>query len=163
MTAIAFRPLALRDLPTLRGWLNTPHVFRWWGVRSGPGALGGNGADAATDEQVRAKYAPEVGATDARTHRYVIEADGVDIAGIDLFIADATRTGRGLGTQTLDRFVREIVFADPTIGRAVAGPHPGNTASCRAFAKAGFVTRRVVGVPGEGPERIVVRLRSGST
>lgn len=172
----------------LRDWLNTPHVFRWWGVDSGPGSLGGAGSDAATVEQVESKYGPTIDSATPSTHRYVIEIDGRAVglvqwyrladhpeyarvtgetspgaAGIDLFIADASMTGRGLGARAIDAFVHEIVFAEPAIDRAVAGPHPDNVASCRAFAKAGFVTRRVVEVPGEGPEQIVVRRRTSSS
>ncbi len=188
MDPIAFRPLALTDLPTLRDWLNTPHVFRWWGVDSGPGSLGGAGADAATLEQVEAKYAPNITSARPTTHRFVIEVDGRDAgliqwyrladfgdyaraigetapgaAGIDVFLADPALTGRGLGASAIDAFVRDVVFADPTIDRAVAGPHPDNVASCRAFAKAGFVERRVVEVPDEGPERIVARTRDAGS
>lgn len=188
MEPIAFRPLTRADLPVLRDWLNTPHVSRWWGVGSGPGSLGGAGADAATLEQVEAKYAPALAAADPDTHRFVIEVDGVGVgliqwyrlvdfgdyaraigetapgaAGIDLFIADASRTGRGLGARVLDAFVRDVVFNDPTVDRAVAGPHPDNVASCRAFAKAGFVEQRVVEVPDEGPERVVARMRDAGS
>jgi aminoglycoside 6'-N-acetyltransferase len=187
MDQIAFRPLARTDLPVLRDWLNTPHVFRWWGVDSGPGSLGGAGADAATAEQVEAKYGPGIDAIEHRTHRFVIEIDGRAVglvqwyrlddfaeyavaigetapggAGIDLFLADASITGRGLGTRVIDAFVRAVVFADPAIVRAVAGPRPDNAASWRAFEKAGFVVTRDVDVPDEGPERIVVRRRADS-
>lgn len=188
MEPIAFRPLSRSDLPALRDWLNTPHVFRWWGVDSGPGSLGGAGADAATPEQVEAKYGPTIDAAAPTTHRYVIEVDGRGVgliqwyrladfpdyahvigetapgaAGIDVFVADPALTGRGLGARAIDTFVREIVFADTVVDRAVAGPHPDNQASCRAFEKAGFVTQRVVDVPDEGPERVVVRGRTSGS
>ncbi|MGZ4677819.1 MAG: GNAT family N-acetyltransferase [Acidimicrobiia bacterium] len=181
---IAFRPLALADLPMLREWLNRPHVHEWWGVDSGPGSLGGEGPNAATAEQVHAKYAPEIEATSPRTHRFVIVVDGADVglvqhysladfagyaaqigetapgaAGIDLFIGEHTLVGRGIGGRVLDAFVTDIVFADRAVARAVAGPHPDNTRSCRAFEKAGFVAVRDVVVPAEGPERVYVRER----
>jgi len=30
MTAYAFRPISVSDLPTIRRWLETPHVAEWW-------------------------------------------------------------------------------------------------------------------------------------
>ena len=188
MHSIAFRSLTRADLPVLRDWLNAPHVFAWWGVGSGPGSLGGAGADAATAEQVEAKYGPTIDSPSPTTHRYVIAVDGRDVgliqwyrladfpdyaraigetapgaAGIDVFVADLALTGRGVGARTIDAFVREVVFTDAATDRAVAGPHPDNVASCRAFAKAGFVERRIVEVPHEGPERIVVRMRDAGS
>src|SRR3954464_10494249 len=73
---ITFRPLALTDLDDLRRWLNTPHVYEWWGVTSGPGSLGGPGADAATAAQVHEKYAPGIERGHDTTHRHVIEVHG---------------------------------------------------------------------------------------
>lgn len=59
-SAIAFRPLARADLPRLRRWLNTPHVYAWWGASCGEGALGGPGDEAATADQVENKYGPTI-------------------------------------------------------------------------------------------------------
>src|SRR3954463_3863521 len=73
---ITFRPLARDDLDELRRWLNSPHVYEWWGVTSGPGSLGGPGADAATAAHVCEKYAPAIASDAATTHRHVIEVDG---------------------------------------------------------------------------------------
>ncbi len=181
---LSFRPLAASDLDDLRRWLNTPHVSEWWGVTSGPGSLGGAGTDAATADQVRDKYAPGIANDEATTHRHVIEADGRAVgliqyyrladepeyaaaigetaagaAGIDLFIGEVDAIGSGFGARALDAYVRTVVFADPTVTRATAGPHPDNRRSCRAFEKAGFVAVRDVVVPESGPERIHVRHR----
>ena len=183
---LTFRPLGLDDLDDLRRWLNSPHVYEWWGVTSGPGSLGGPGADAATAAQVYEKYAPAIAAGDAATtHRHVIEVDGRAVglvqhhrladrleyataigeaapgaAGIDVFVGELDTVGRGVGAAAIDAYVRTFVFTDPRITRATAGPHPRNRRSCRAFENAGFVAVREVDVPGSGPERIHVRHRS---
>jgi RimJ/RimL family protein N-acetyltransferase len=182
---VTFRPLALDDLELLRGWLNAPHVYEWWGVSSGPGSLGGPGEDAATPAQVHEKYAPSLTGHATTTNRHVIELDGEPIgliqhyaladerdyatairetdaggAGIDLLIGEVDHTGRGVGATALDAYVRDVVFADPRLTRAVAGPHPDNRRSCRAFEKAGFVAVREVVVPGAGAERVYVRRRT---
>jgi len=182
---ITFPALTLADLSRLRRWLNSPHVYEWWGVDSGPGSLGGPGDQAATAAQVREKYAPGLDPEAAGTHRHVISIDGHPVgliqwypldgepeyaaaigegssggAGIDLLIGERDAVDRGLGPQVLDAFVREVVFAAPGITRVIGAPHPDNVRSCRAFEKAGFVFVREATVPGEGPERIHVRHRS---
>jgi aminoglycoside 6'-N-acetyltransferase len=179
---IAFRPLERADLVRLRSWLNAPHVHRWWGRNSGPGSLGGSGAEAATAEEVEAKYGPGIDAG-GPTHRYIITCDGVPAgliqwyrladfadharaigedpsgaAGIDLFIGEPGLTGRGLGARALDAFVTSIVFHERDLGRVVAGPAEGNARSIRAFEKAGFRLARHASVPGE-PEREAVMVR----
>ena len=184
---VEFRALALTDLAQLRDWLNTPHVYEWWGVDSGPGSLGGAGDDAATDAQVHEKYAPGVAADHATTHRFVIVHDGRDVgliqhyrfadepeyaahigettpggAGIDLFIGVVDAVGGGLGARVLDAYVGDVVFADPEITRAIGAPHPNNRRSCRAFEKAGFVFVRDTVVPESGPERVHIRTRDTS-
>jgi RimJ/RimL family protein N-acetyltransferase len=176
--------LGFGDLDDLRRWLNSPHVYEWWGVSSGPGSLGGAGPDAATAQQVHDKYGPSIGNDAATTHRHVIELDGrpvgliqyfrledepayadaigetaPGVVGIDLLVGESDVTGRGVGASALDAYVRTVVFADPRVTRATGGPHPDNRRSCRAFEKAGFVALRDVVVPGEGPERIYVRDR----
>lgn len=180
---IAFPQLTRHDLAPLQRWLNTPHVYEWWGVTSGAGSLGGPGADAATDEQMEAKYGAPLDAGDT-THRHIITVDQRPIgliqwyrlsdereyalqigetdsggASIDLFIGELDATGRGLGPAILDSYVISVVFADPAVTRVIGAPHPANTRSCRAFEKAGFVFVRDADVPDEGPERVHVRMR----
>ncbi len=182
---IAFVDLDRAHLPTLTRWLNTPHVYEWWGVSSGPGSLGGSGSDAATEQQVYEKYAPGLDPDAAGTRRYVITVDGRAIgliqwyplageteytaaigesapggAGIDLFIGEVDAVDRGIGSAVLEAFVTDVVFADPSITRAVGAPHPDNSRSCRAFEKAGFACVRDANVPDSGPERVHVRHRA---
>jgi aminoglycoside 6'-N-acetyltransferase len=182
--AISFRPLDRADLPRLRDWLNTPHVYRWWGTESGPGALGGPGLDAATIEEVEAKYQATID-TPGTTRRFVIQVDERPVgliqcyrladepeyaleisedtataASVDLLIGEPELVGRGIGGYILDTFVRTIVFADDGVTRAVAGPDVRNVRSIRAFEKAGFRAVRDALITGEPhPERVMVRDR----
>ena len=80
-------------------------------------------------------------------------------AGMDLFIADSWRLDRGLGSQMLRRFVDEIVFGANGAAECVAGPSEGNTASIRAFEKAGFARWKVIRMEGAEPECVMRRLR----
>jgi aminoglycoside 6'-N-acetyltransferase len=182
---ITFRRLARTDLATLRRWLNTPHVYEWWGRRGGPGSLGGAGAAAATEAEVEAKYGPTIdqGGT---TQRYVVECDGDPVgliqwyhlrdfadyaraisedptccAGLDVFIGEADFIGRGLGSQAIQQFVTTIVFQQPDVARAITGPAKTNSRSIRAFEKAGFRLARFATIAGEPtPEAVLVRGKS---
>ena len=78
------------------------------------------------------------------------------VAGIDLFIADEERTGRGLGPRILTEFVREVVFADPDTTACVAAPDVANAPSLRAFEKAGF--RPVREIAGDDGPELLMRL-----
>jgi len=181
---ITFVALDRTHLPALTRWLNTPHVYEWWGVSSGPGSLGGPGSDAATEQQVYEKYAPGLDPHATGTRRYIIAVDQRPVgliqwyplageaeyaaaigesapggAGIDLFIGEPDSIDRGVGSRTLDAFVRDVVFADPAISRVVGAPHPDNSRSCRAFESAGFTFARDADVPDSGPERVHVRHR----
>jgi aminoglycoside 6'-N-acetyltransferase len=181
---VTFRSLARTDLHQLRRWLNTPHVYTWWGFSSGEGSLGGPGDEAATIDQVEKKYGPtiDVGGT---THRFVIEVEGTPVgliqwyrlsdftdyaqaigedpagcAGLDLFIGEISALGRGVGSLALRQFVASLVFRHREIVRAVGSPASNNLRSIRAFEKAGFTRVRSAHVPGEKvPEAVMVLTR----
>lgn len=188
--AISFRALARTDLRLLRKWLNTPHVYTWWGAGCGEGALGGPGDEAATADQVEKKYGPEID-SGGTTHRFVIEVgespvgliqwyrlidfpdyaraigeDPVGCAGLDLFIGEVSALGRGVGSDALRQFIMSLVFRHRDIDRVAGGPASNNLRSIRAFEKAGFTLLRSARVPGEKvPESVMVlarERRSGS-
>jgi aminoglycoside 6'-N-acetyltransferase len=83
---------------------------------------------------------------------------GAGVAGVDLFIGEEKLTGKGLGSEVLRVFVRDIVFAEPATSACIADPDVRNAASLRAFEKAGF--RRVGEFldPEDGELRAIVRL-----
>lgn len=181
---LAFRILARSDLPTVQRWLNTPHVYEWWGRHASPGALGGPDADAATEAEMEGKYG-QVLDHDFTTHRYIIELDGAPIgliqwyhlrdsadyareigedpataAGMDLLIGEPAAINRGLGSRAIDAFVTSIVFRQPDVTRIVTGPARTNARSIRAFEKAGFKLVRFASIKGEPtPEAIMVRAK----
>jgi RimJ/RimL family protein N-acetyltransferase len=165
---IGFRRLGVEDLPLLHEWLQRGHVRRWWDEHQ-------------TYEEVAAHYLPAIRGTDP-TDLYVIELDGqaagfiktylvsdypdyaalVDVgeqvAGVDLFLANADQTGRGLGSRVLDAFVNDVVFASPTIRACIADPAVENAASIRAFEKAGFTRVREIREPtDEHPLHMLMR------
>jgi RimJ/RimL family protein N-acetyltransferase len=167
MHALTFRTVQPDDLPLLHEWLQRPHVRRWWKERESYG-------------EVVARYLPAIDGTDP-TDLYLALLDSEPVgfvqtylvadypeyaalvgaepgaAGVDLFIADEQRTGKGLGTDLLRRFVDEVVFATPSTTHCIADPEVDNTASIRAFEKAGFrLVRRLVD-PSDGTRHALVR------
>ena len=83
---------------------------------------------------------------------------GAGVAGVDLFVGEEELTGKGFGTDVLRAFVRDVVFAEPATTACIADPDVRNTASLRAFEKAGF--RRVGEFlePEDGQLHALVRL-----
>jgi aminoglycoside 6'-N-acetyltransferase len=166
---LGFRPLVAGDLQLLHEWLRREHVQRWW--REGE-----------TYDEVEATYLPAILGVDP-TDNYLILVDerpvgmiqtylvadhadydailqvGPGVAGVDLFIGELELTGRGVGTEVLRRFVRDVVFARPGTTACVAGVEPGNAASLGAFAKAGFHPVRDYEEEGR-PHRLLRRERA---
>jgi RimJ/RimL family protein N-acetyltransferase len=166
---LRFRPMTAEDLPTLHEWLQRPHVVRWY-------------RDHGSYEQVVAHYLPAIEGSDPTDH-YIVLLDGAAIgmvqtylvsdypdyatliqvadpgtAGADILIGEEQLTGQGLGTEVLQRFVDEIVFAPPESTACVADPDVRNVASIRAFEKAGFrAVREFVEEPGDGQMHVLLR------
>jgi len=168
---IDFRLLAESDLEALHQWLNELEVRRWYGP------------DAMSLAQVRDKYMPRI-LGEAPTLVYVIEVDESDIGiiqkyrvadhpewaamieakpgwvGIDYFIGSPEFRGRGIGAAAIERFVVDVVFADPQTKACVSAPSTSNTRSIRCLEKVGFVFEKVV-IPGGGEEEtLLIRTRA---
>jgi 8-oxo-dGTP pyrophosphatase MutT (NUDIX family)/RimJ/RimL family protein N-acetyltransferase len=159
VAGLAFRPLALADLPALVAWQNAPHAARWFPER----------LDLAAAER---KYAPRI-AGDSPTRVHVVVADGRDAGflqhylvgdypdyaaatglpdaiGIDYAIGRPELTGRGLGPQLIWNYLRDVALpAHPTARQALASPDVANQTSIRALEKAGFQSAGPITVPGE--------------
>jgi len=88
---------------------------------------------------------------------------GEDVAGVDLFLADEELTGKGLGSKTLRMFVQDVVFERQQTIACIADPDSRNTASLRAFEKAGFRRVRELFDPTDGQQHTLVRIDRPST
>jgi RimJ/RimL family protein N-acetyltransferase len=164
---VSFRPLRREDVPLVHAWRQRAHVRRWW-------------SSVETLEDAERKYLPRIEGREP-TDVYLIVADDrpigmiqtymVDdypsgwpielepgVAGVDLFIGEPELIGRGLGTEVIQAFVREIVFANPEATACVADPDVRNLASIRAFEKAGFLPLAIVQVPGEEAPQQLLRV-----
>jgi len=164
---ITFRPVTRDDYALLLEWHLRPHVERWWNKRR-------------TLEEIETHYGPTIDGTEPTDHYIALldgeplgmiqaylmadypdwaetTGEGEDSAGVDLFIGEEALTGRGLGTEMLERFVAEIVFARPETIAVAADPDVRNTASIRAFEKAGFRSVREFVDPTDGHVHVLVR------
>jgi aminoglycoside 6'-N-acetyltransferase len=165
---VTFRRLSDDDLRMLHGWLNEPGVVRWW-----------EGEDVTWDA-VEREYGT---ANPDPVEHWIASVDGHDVgwiqcwaaadepeevepwrqlgvtdsaAGIDYLLGNPGERGRGLGTEMIRTFVRDIVFGlNPHYTQACASPYAANTASWRALEKAGF---RYAGTfdDDEGPCRLMI-------
>jgi aminoglycoside 6'-N-acetyltransferase len=167
---VVFRPLAEADLRLVHEWLGREHVRRWWGERGdlqqtvdhyGPSLDGRDPTDL---------YSIVVDGRDAGMIQTYLVADypeyaalvgvGEDVAGVDLFLGEEELLGRGLGTEVIDRFVTEIVWAREATNACVADPDVENVPSLRAFEKAGFERVREFVDPEDGRlHALVQRMR----
>jgi len=166
--SITFRPLTREDFSLVRSWLAAPHVACWWNESNDP-------------ESVAAKYGPRVDGAEP-THVFIVEAAGRAIgwiqwylwanypehaqklaasdtsAGIDLAIGELGSVGVGLGPLIIEGFLRDVVFAHPSVSAVVTDPDERNVRSLRAFTKAGFSVGEPAQLPGDNCRRCVVRL-----
>ena len=168
MREIGFRRLGRDDLGLMYEWLRREHVRRWWDEHE-------------SYEDVARHYLPAIEGRrpvdlylillDGRPVGFIqsyLVADhpdfaervglGAGVAGVDLFVGEEELTGKGFGTDVLRAFVRDVVFAEPATTACIADPDVRNTASLRAFEKAGF--RRVGEFlePEDGQLHALVRL-----
>jgi RimJ/RimL family protein N-acetyltransferase len=165
---VDFRPLAPADLPLLAEWLQRPHVAAWWGDA-------GSAADVARDFLPLTRAAAPVtghvalvdGAPFGFVQCYVVAGAGdgwwedetdPGARGIDQFVADADRLGRGLGSAMVGAFV-ERLFADPAVTKVQTDPAPHNVRAIRCYRRAGFVPQGEVVTP-DGPALLMVRTRN---
>lgn len=157
---ISFRPLAGSDYPLLHDWLSRPHVAEWWGS---PTSM----------EDIVEEYGPIIAG--AVPHQaFIAHLDGAPVGfiqsyvpvachhegwwldehdsgvrGIDQFLADGDRLGKGLGTAMIRAFVARL-FTDPSVTRIHTDPDPTNARAIRCYEKSGFRAHRAIETP-DGP------------
>ena len=169
--SVAFRPFVHEDLILLHEWLPRPHV------------RGGYAQPPETFSELAFKYGPR-SEPDSPIRAFVLQLDGEDagyaqrypleafpeyagtlscgagVAGMDLFIADGWRTGRGAGRAAIEAFVKAHVFAEPVFTACVAGVAEDNAAALKAFERAGFARWKSV-VDERGEPEVVLRRERG--
>jgi aminoglycoside 6'-N-acetyltransferase len=74
---------------------------------------------------------------------------GENSAGIDLFVGEVEFHHRGFGAPIIRQFLKDIVFADPSVEGCIIDPSVSNRGAIRAYEKAGFRFRETIKNPGE--------------
>jgi aminoglycoside 6'-N-acetyltransferase len=158
VTAYAFRPMSAGDLPTIRRWLEMPHVREWWN-------------DPAEQFEL---VSSDLGHPDMA--QFIVAADGREFAYLQCYNLSAWNSGFGPqpdGTRGLDQFIGEAdmigyghgsafvrAFADQLLAsgtpRVVTDPDPSNMRAVRAYEKAGFRRDGLVETP-DGTALLMVR------
>lgn len=164
MTVVAHSgPLSLRayeasdgDVALLAGWLSDRRVLEWYEGRDRPHDR----------EMVRRNFHPQTLAADgvraaiitdngwplgfaqwypiaADAHEYEWHGDPADVWGVDLFLGDPARWGRGLGTAALTLLVDHLLV-DEAARCVIVDPWVGNERAIRSYEKVGFRRRKVL-------------------
>jgi len=167
LTAPTFRALTRADLPMLHGWLQRPHVAAWWRAPATLAEIEDDYFSAAALASSTRAYIALLGAEPIGfIQSYVALGSGggwweeetdPGVRGIDQFLADEARLGRGLGSAMVDAFARRL-FADPAVTRIQTDPSPDNERAIRCYRRAGFVDRGPIVTP-DGPALLMVRTR----
>jgi aminoglycoside 6'-N-acetyltransferase len=146
------------DLPTIRRWLEMPHVREWW-------------HDPAEQFEL---VSGDLGHPDMT--QFIVAADGREFAYLQCYNLSAWNSGFGPqpdGTRGLDQFIGEAdmigcghgsafvrAFADQLLTsgtpRVVTDPDPSNIRAVRAYEKAGFRSSGLVETP-DGTALLMVR------
>lgn len=158
MRKYAFRPMSAADLPTIRRWLGTPHVWQWWHDPS-------EQLELVSGDLEHPDMAQFIVGTGEREFAYLQcynlsgwttgfgpQPEGT--RGLDQFIGEADMLNRGHGSALIRSFADRLLAAGAP--RVVIDPDPANMRAIRAYEKAGFCRDRVVDTP-DGPALLMVR------
>jgi len=154
----AFRAMSVADLPSVRRWLETPEVVRWWGQPDEQYELVSGDLDHPDMDQF-------IVSIDSRPFAYIqcyelsawnqgFGPQPSGTRGIDQFIGEPDMIGRGHGSHFIRQFVDQLLRSG--LPRVVTDPDPVNGRAVRAYEKAGFVRDRMIETP-DGPALLMVR------
>jgi aminoglycoside 6'-N-acetyltransferase len=153
-----FRPMSVSDLSTIRCWLETPEVVRWWGQPDEQYALVSGDLDHPDMDQF-------IVTLDDHAFGYIqsyalgtwdqgFGSHPAKTRGIDQFIGVPDMIGRGHGSDFIRQFVDRLLASGTP--RVVTDPDPDNRRAVRACAKAGFHGDRLIDTP-DGQSLLMVR------
>jgi aminoglycoside 6'-N-acetyltransferase len=154
----AFQPMTSDDLPTIRRWLETPEVVRWWGDPDEQYALVSSDLDHPDMDQfivaVNDHLFGYIQCYALSTWNQGFGPQPLATRGIDQFIGEPGIIGRGHGSAFIRQFGDTLLASG--IPRIVTDPDPENVRAVRAYAKAGFQSEHVIETP-DGLALLMVR------
>jgi aminoglycoside 6'-N-acetyltransferase len=146
---ITFRPVVDQDLPLLADWLARPHWREWWGD---PETELGYIRDMVEGRDTTQPFLFQIDGTDSGYIQvwYIKDQLGTewvneypwlmllpeDAVGVDLSLANREELSKGIGTEVLRAFVRNL--RRDGYDRIIIDPDPANLRAVRAYRKAGF-------------------------
>ncbi len=154
--SLRFEPLKREHFPLMQMWLNTSHVNQWW-PHSKEWTLNDVEEKYSTYvegyklEQEKKKsirgyiiycalapigYIQFYSAHDFEREGYKLENMPPLLAGVDLFIGDASYLRKGLGVTTLVRFIQEMVWKH--FDYCLVDVDVNNKVAIKTYQKAGF-------------------------
>ena len=167
---LAFRPMVKEDLTRLHVWLNAEHVRPFF-------------RGAFTIAEVMEEFVPYI---DGETpiHPFIAtyeerpigmmawerlgdfpdvmanyEVTDPNASNCDILIGEIDYVHKGLGTAMVGKFLKEIVFRDPSITSCVIDPKSDNKIAIRSYEKAGFrPLRRVIDAEDSATELFLMSL-----
>jgi aminoglycoside 6'-N-acetyltransferase len=151
--------MTAQDLPTVRRWLQAPHVSTWWGDPDQQFALvSGDMTDPAMEQFIVAAddhpfaYLQCYDPTAWPDHGFGDLPSGT--RGIDQFIGEPDMISHGHGSAMIKSFVETLLRTGTP--RVVTDPSPENRRAIRAYEKAGFERSRLVDTP-DGRSLLMIR------
>jgi aminoglycoside 6'-N-acetyltransferase len=153
-----FHPMSAADLPSIRRWLETPEVVRWWGQPDGQYAWVSGDLDHPDMGQFIVAHGDHpfgyIQCYARSTWNQGLGTHPSATRGIDQFIVEPDMIGRGHGSSFIRQFADSLLTS--ATPRVVTDPDPDNGRAVRAYAKAGFQSERLVDTP-DGPALLMVR------
>lgn len=163
---IFFKPLTQSDLPLLFAWFRQPYIAQLWAEPSDypifeqkwlsklHNSLDTTHRYIACDEHGPFGYIHYYHVNDNDRSHFPNVAIPAGSVGMDLFIADQTRLGKGLGTQMIKSFIAHLKAQEPACPAIIIDPAPDNTRAIACYKKVGFEEVGEFVVPYGGPAGI---------
>jgi aminoglycoside 6'-N-acetyltransferase len=150
--------MSAADLPTIKRWLETPHVAQWWHDPLGQFEL-------VSGDLCHPDVAQYIVLADEREFAYLqcYDLNAWDTGfgsqpegarGLDQFIGEADMIACGHGSAFIRKFADQLLTSGTP--RVVIDPDPANARAIRAYERAGFCRDRIVYTP-DGPALLMVR------
>ncbi len=158
---ISFRRIELSDLPLIYKWLHEPHVHEWYEKEQentlqeiiekyGKKVRREEPTDSflVLYENNPAGYIQTSKVKDWPTFAAIVD-NSQSAATVDVFIGNIEFIGKGFGSQSIKKFLKEVVFRYPGISTCYVDPEPENLRAIKSYEKVGFKYLKTVQINGE--------------